>query len=127
MPLDLNAIAAQYAPLEALEPQLKAARLDWAKAVNALDAEISQLSVDKQALALILPHIQTGVFSTTNTADIAEWLKDQIAVNSDLAAIPPLQAAVDQAFQKWNGLKAQYDVAYGALTQNPGQIEQVQR
>jgi len=121
--LDLNAIDAQYKPLEDLEPQLKAARKTWAQAVNLLDAATSQLQIDKQRLALVLPKIQVGVFSTTNTNDIAEFLADQLAVNADDAKIGPLQAAVDSAFEAWNGLYAKWQTANSALTQNPGQIE----
>jgi len=125
--LDLKAIDDQYKPLEDLEPQLKSARKAWAMAVNALDAAKTQLQADKRALAAILPKIQVGVFSTSDTNDIATFLADQMAVNSDDAKLPALEAAVSDSFNAWNSLYLKWQAANSVLTQNPGQVEQVQQ
>jgi len=125
--LDLNAIDQQYQPLEDLLPQMKAARKDWATAVNALDAAQTKATDAEHALTIAASKVQFGPFPSQDQTAWDAFNAAQHVLNEANEPIPALQTAVATNFINFNALYAKWKSANGVLLQNPGQVEQIQQ
>jgi len=121
--LDLNAIDAQFKPLEDGIGPLKAAWKAWATAVNALAADMDEDSADLKALNAAQQSVQTGPFANNSPAAVRAWADALEKFQAADAAIGPLRAAVDAAFVTRNNLLADWNKANDNLRINPGQVE----